>query len=75
MIGQSGPVSPKLFTYMRYNVDLFRQGLNALGLGDIEARKVQKLDSVEHVHDLQRVGKAVADRNIRLEHFTGFLDP
>jgi hypothetical protein len=32
----------------------------------------QKLDSVEHVKDLQRVGQAVAEMRVKPEHFAGF---
>jgi uncharacterized protein len=35
MIGKKGAVSPKLFTYMRYNAELTDEGLAALGLSDI----------------------------------------
>lgn len=71
-VNGQGPVTPKLFTYMRYNADLTRDGLNALGLPHIEPQKVQKLDSVEHIKDLQEVGRAVAQQ-VNIDHFTGFL--
>ena len=32
MIGKRGPVQPKLFTYLRYNAELTRAGLDELGL-------------------------------------------
>lgn len=69
----AGPVSPKLFTYMRYNADLTRDGLNALGLSDIEPRTVQQLDSVTFIPQLQEVGRAVA-KQVNIEHFDKFLD-
>jgi hypothetical protein len=61
MIGKKGPTQPKLFTYLRYNAELSRNGLDALGLTNIEPKNVQQLDSVDFVPDLQRVGRAVAD--------------
>lgn len=67
-----GPVTPKLFTYMRYNADLTRAGLNALGLPNIEPRSVQKLDSVAHIGELQEVGRAIAQQ-VNIDHFKGFL--
>ena len=73
MIGKRGPVSPKLFTYVRYNAELSRAGLNALGLPDIKPEDVQKLDSVEHIPALQRIGKAVAEKKLKQEHFAGFV--
>jgi patatin-like phospholipase/acyl hydrolase len=72
MIGKRGPVAPKLFTYVRYNAELTSEGLKALGLKDIKPEHVQQLDSVEHVGDLQRVGKAVAEQKVKAEHFAGF---
>ena len=67
-----GPVSPKLFTYMRYNADVTRDGLGALGLAHIEPSNVQQMDSVDHITELQEVGRAVA-RQVTIDHFAGFL--
>lgn len=72
MVGKRGPVRPKLFTYMRYNAELTRIGLNELGLDDVEPTNVQQLDSVAFVEELQRVGKAVAEKRIKAEHFQLF---
>jgi len=72
LIGAKGPVGPsKLFTYVRYNAELTREGLDALGLPDIKPEDVQQLDSVAHIPELQRVGQAVA-LNVKPEHFAGF---
>ncbi len=73
MIGKSGPANPKLFTYVRYNAELTRAGLDALGLNRIEPKDVQKLDSIEHIPELQEVGKAVAARTMKAEHFARFM--
>jgi patatin-like phospholipase/acyl hydrolase len=67
-----GPVTPKLFTYLRYNAELSRAGLDRLGLGHIEPEQVQPMDAVEHLDQLQQVGEAVAQRVSR-DHFAGFL--
>ncbi|MGH7930126.1 MAG: patatin-like phospholipase family protein, partial [Candidatus Binatia bacterium] len=72
MITKNGPVQPKLFTYLRYNAELTREGLNSMGLNDIEPAKVQQLDSIEFIADLQRVGRAVAEQKVKAEHFAGF---
>lgn len=72
MIGRKGPAMPKLFTYLRYNAELTRQGLDALGLTDIEPEDVQKLDSTDHIKELQRVGRAVVEKKLRREHFAAF---
>lgn len=67
-----GPVTPKLFTYMRYNADLSREGLDTLGLPHIEPQSVQQLDSVKHIPALREVGRAIA-RQVNIDHFAGFL--
>jgi uncharacterized protein len=73
MIGGHGPIAPKLFTYMRYNAELTRAGLDSLGLKDIDPKQVQALDSVQYVNQLSRVGQAVAAQQIKAEHFAKFL--
>ena len=62
----------KSFTYVRYNTKLTRTALDALGLPDIRPKHVAKLDEVRHIADLQRVGRAVAERYVRPSHFAGF---
>jgi len=68
-----GPVYPKLFTYMRYNAELTRAGLDALGLPTIVPEDVQALDSTDHIKELRAVGDAVATRKVKPDHFAGFL--
>ncbi|WP_284617568.1 patatin-like phospholipase family protein [Aquabacterium humicola] len=63
----------KHFVYMRYDPDVTQEGLNALGLDDIRADEVQKMDSVEHIAKIQRVGKAYADEAVKLAHLRGFV--
>lgn len=63
---------PPLFSYVRYNATLTRKGLDDLGLRDIDPVRVQKLDAVENIADLQRVGRAAA-REVSPSHFQGFL--
>jgi hypothetical protein len=72
MIGKQGPVDPKLFTYIRYNAELTSEWLGAHGLGHIQPRDVQRLDSTSHVDDLQEVGRKVA-LQVQPQHFDGFL--
>ena len=73
MIGKKGPGPTKLFTYVRYNAELTDEGLTALGLSDIHPQNVRKLDSVEYIADLQRIGQAVAANKLNVEHFRSFL--
>ncbi len=74
LIGSAGPLSrdQKLFTYMRYNAELTRDGLDALGCSEIEPETVQKLDSVDGMPDLRKVGRQVAKRKVRAADFSGF---
>ena len=73
MIGRAGPTKDKLFTYMRYDADVTQAGLAGIGLPDIQCEQVQAMDSVEHVDKLQRLGEAVAARDLRTEHYRPFL--
>lgn len=63
----------RMFTYMRYNADLSEGGLTALGLPEIRPEDVQKMDSVDHIQELQAIGQAVANRDVDAAHFKGFL--
>jgi hypothetical protein len=67
-----GVLDHRLFSYVRYNVELSRAGLDALQLPDVRPEDVQKLDSVQHIPDLVRVGQAAAGE-VLPEHFAGFL--
>ncbi len=71
--GTTAPGGRNLFTYIRYNAKLTERELAALELGDIEPKKVQKLDSIAAIGDLQRVGRAVATSVDRV-HYAAFLE-
>jgi uncharacterized protein len=62
----------KLFTYMRYNAELSEKGLSSLGLTGIDPNEVRSLDSIDYIEALQQIGQAVADNQVRTEHFSGF---
>jgi len=72
LINSKGPIDKKMFTYIRYNAELSTEGLNNLGLNDINPKDVQKLDAVEHIEKLKKVGKAVAEKQINIKHFESF---
>lgn len=72
VIGQGIPNVPKLFTYARYNAELSREGLDALGLEHINPRYVQQIDSVDHIGEMQEVGRTLAQRKVKSEHFAAF---
>jgi patatin-like phospholipase/acyl hydrolase len=68
-----GPLgSDKLFTYLRYNAELSTEGLRRLGITDIDPKRVQPLDSVDHIPLLCDVGQALA-QCVKPEHFAGFV--
>src|SRR5689334_23253839 len=75
LIGNAGPLprEQKLFTYLRYNAELTREGLDALGCHDIEPASVQKLDSIDGIPALRVVGKKVAETKVLERHFASFL--
>ena len=73
LMGTASPVGQKLFTYLRYNAELTSEGLKALGLSGIEPKNVQKLDSIDYIPDLQRIGNAIGIMKIKEEHFSDFL--
>jgi hypothetical protein len=64
-------IIPKLFSYARYNAELTPDGLKELGLPKIQPKHVQKLDSIDHIAELQQVGRAVAAK-VAPDHFDGF---
>ncbi len=73
LIGTKGLLESKLFTYLRYDVELTEKGLYKLGeLEGIRVKDVQKMDSVEHMDKLERIGKQLA-KKVELEHFSNFL--
>jgi len=57
---------------MRYNAELTAEGLAQLGLAGIKPENVQALDSIDHITELQRVGQAVGEREVRQDHFDRF---
>ena len=67
-------VEPRLFGYVRYNAELTREGLDRLGLSNVRPEDVQRLNSVEHIGDLQRVGMSAA-LEVDRAHFAGFIEP
>ncbi len=61
----------RAFLYARYNADLSREGLDAMGFPDTRPDDVQKLDSVDHMDELLAVG-AAAGGQVSLAHFGDF---
>jgi hypothetical protein len=59
------------FLYARYNADLSAEGLSALGCGNMDPEKVQKLDAVDQMDNLLTIGLS-AGKKINLAHFGAF---
>jgi hypothetical protein len=57
---------------LRYNAELSEKGLGSLGLTDINPDEVRCLDSIDHIEELQKIWQAVADNQVRSEHFALF---
>jgi hypothetical protein len=74
LVGSAGPLEngQKLFTYLRYNAELTREGLDALGCPGIEPETVQQMDSIDGIPDLRKAGKKVAETKVLEGHFDGF---
>jgi hypothetical protein len=62
----------KAFLYARYNAELTKEGLTELGLPHMVPEDVRKMDSVDHMHDLDAIGRAVGGR-VDLAHFGSFV--
>ncbi|MFZ5673019.1 MAG: patatin-like phospholipase family protein [Pseudomonadota bacterium] len=63
------PLSENLgrsFLYARYDPDLTRAGLDALGLRKLSPEAVSKLDSVKAVDDLIAIGKTYAQKTLNI---------
>ena len=56
---------------MRYNAEFTKVGLGRLGV-NVEPKRVQQLDSVEAIGELQEVGRAVG-KTVDPNHYKGFL--
>jgi uncharacterized protein len=70
--GMLAPGGKNLFTYLRYNAELTTRGLAQLKLPNIDPKKVQQLDSIDGIAELQQIGRAVA-QSIDPNHYVPFL--
>lgn len=77
LVGQTGVAAtstcPKLFSYVRYDPEVSRAGLDALGLNDVDPKVVQVMDSIAHIPLIQQVGSTYATHAVRPEHWHGFV--
>jgi len=61
----------RAFLYTRYNADLSAEGLETLGCSEMEPERVQKMDGVDQIENLLKIGLNAGDK-IELEHFGPF---
>ncbi|MEH2501066.1 hypothetical protein V1294_007545 [Bradyrhizobium sp. AZCC 1678] len=61
------------FLYARYNPDVSRGGLDALGLNKIDPDHVQALDQIEYIKEMQSVGRAYAAKFVDMTPFRRFV--
>lgn len=73
LIDNRAPMTEKLFTYCRYNVELSKTGLQRLGIDDIDPNSVQPLDGVDHLSELTRLGEVAAKQCVSIDDFEGFF--
>jgi predicted acylesterase/phospholipase RssA len=60
------------FLYARYNADLSKEGLEAVGLNHIDSDHVREMDSVKYIDELREVGKKTSEQ-ISMDHFGSFV--
>jgi len=72
LIGSRGPVQPKLFSYLRYDLDLSSQSLDRVGLSHVDSRRIRHLDAVDAIPEFQEIGRWLAE-TVLPEHFAGFF--
>ncbi len=63
----------RLFKCARYNVELSVEGLEGIGVTDVDPTRIASLDSVDHVKGLKAVGRALAAKRVDEHHFDGFV--
>ena len=69
----TGPASPKLFTYLRYDFETSQRFLDENGMGNIDVKIIKALASVEHIKELQDIGKYIGNKLVNRKHYKDFL--
>ena len=70
----SGCTDENLFTYLRYNVKLDKESLEALNLSHLDPKEIAKIDAVENLDELQEIGRRVAEKKVVVGDFEGFFE-
>lgn len=63
----------KHFLYVRYNVEMTKSGMQAIGINDINPEPLRQLDSVKHINKLKKVGSIAAEKQVDIKHFGTFV--
>lgn len=71
--GETNWTGDKLFSYLRYDPDVTKEGLKDLGLEHINPEDIQSLDSIKHIKEIQEVGRAYADKYLKPVHLGSFI--
>ncbi len=73
--GEKIPLSTDLgraFLYARYNADISPEGIKAMGLDGIDTGRIGKMDAVDQVDSLRRIGRKAAEK-VDVAEFGSFL--
>ena len=55
-----------------YNAELSEKGLGQLGLSQVRPENVRQMDSVEFIPEMQKVGRRIAEVEVKPEQFDAF---
>lgn len=73
LVGSGGVGGDRHFTYVRYDAELTRTTLAALGFSEVRPGDVLAIDKVERIDVLQRIGQALAERDVDIAQLDGFV--
>ncbi|WPD22627.1 MAG: patatin-like phospholipase family protein [Candidatus Electrothrix scaldis] len=73
LINSQGPVSPKLFTYIRYNFDIDEDFFQGIGMNDIDMDIIRSVAAADHLEELEDIGTEVGKHLVSKEHYQNFL--
>lgn len=71
--GDSNWTGEELFSYVRYDPDVTKKGLEELGLEHIKPKSIQELDAINSMKEIQKVGKSYAEKYVNLSHLGSFV--
>jgi hypothetical protein len=63
----------KQFAYVRYDPLTTQETLSNLGLDDMSAAALQRMDDVSLIPDLYRLGEVYGQHHLELDHLAGFV--